>query len=51
MECVEIDVRMPVDKRFAPFLDFYVYDHSTLGLSFEIPSIDGQTRPPIVAYG
>ena len=47
MECLEIDVRLPEDKVFAPLLDFYVYDHTTLGFLPEIP-LD---KPPIVAYG
>eukprot|EP00286_Rhodomonas_abbreviata_P029934 CAMPEP_0181296508 /NCGR_PEP_ID=MMETSP1101-20121128/4743_1 /TAXON_ID=46948 /ORGANISM="Rhodomonas abbreviata, Strain Caron Lab Isolate" /LENGTH=1125 /DNA_ID=CAMNT_0023401381 /DNA_START=105 /DNA_END=3480 /DNA_ORIENTATION=- len=49
MECVEIEVRMPMEKRYAPFLDFYVYDHSTMGMGFELPW--NAQRPPIVAYG
>uniref|UniRef100_A0A7S4U7T2 C2 domain-containing protein n=1 Tax=Guillardia theta TaxID=55529 RepID=A0A7S4U7T2_GUITH len=48
MECVEINVGLPEEKRYAPYLDFYIYDHSTLGLPFQIP---WNEKPPIVAYG
>ena len=34
MECVEIDIRLPLDKAFAPSLEFYVYDNFQ-GLPFE----------------
>lgn len=50
LEVVEIDVRMPEIALFAPSLDFYVYDHSVMG----IPQLGGIYEQlggaPIVGY-
>jgi hypothetical protein len=50
LEVVEIEVRMPVDKQYAPTLDFYVYDHSVLGMG-GLPMEDQAWNAPVVAYG
>ena len=46
MECVEMDIKLPADRQFAPCLEFYVYDN-VQGLPVEVPWMD----KPIVAYG
>jgi len=49
LEVVEIEVRIPEEKLFAPSLDFYVYDHSVMGFAgLPVEHLGGA---PIVAYG
>ena len=54
LECVDIDVKMPEDKEYAPTIEVFVYDHSLYGqdMSF-VPGLLRPVlqRPTIVAYG